>query len=120
MANREYARTLAKRVVITAAIALAASTLADCTYYRDPSAEVIITSNREEAMAYLVPADREIPKNPTEASLKEYAMGVASPGRSIWVHHGRYWILLEKNGVWSDPVEFDVRLDYLNKVHVEF
>jgi hypothetical protein len=120
MATQKNGRTLFQRAILTAAIALAASTLAGCTYYRDPSAEVIITSNRDEAMAYLVPVDREIPKNPTEAALKEYAMGVASPGRSIWVHHGRYWILLEKNGVWSDPVEFDVRLDYLNKVHVEF
>ena len=120
MRIRKDADALTRRAVLVVSIVLAASMTAGCTYYRDPNAEVVITSNRDEAMVYLVPMDREIPKPPTEKALKEYAMGTASPGRSIWVHHGRYWILLEKNGVWSNPVEFDVRLDYLNKIHVEF
>jgi hypothetical protein len=106
--------------VLIAAAVLAAGMIAGCTYYRDPSAEVIITSNRDEAMVYLVPMDKRIPAPPTAAALKEYAMGTAAPGRSIWVHHGRYWILLEKDGAWSNAVEFEVRLDYLNKIHVEF
>lgn len=120
MKRQRTADVSLRRTALVAAIGLAAAMIAACTYYRDPNAEVIITSNRDEAIVYLVPMDRQIPTPPTEKALKEYAMGVASPGRSIWIHHGRYWILLEKNGVWSNAVEFDVRLDYLNKIHVEF
>ena len=120
MTRPRVAVVFSRRTAFVVAIGLAVSMIAGCTYYRDPNAEVIITSNRDEAMVYLVPMDQQVPTAPTAQALKEYAMGVASPGKSIWVHHGRYWILLEKNGVWSNAVEFDVRLDYLNKIHVEF
>ena len=109
-----------RRAALAVAVLVAVSMTAGCTYYRDPNAEVVITSNRDEAMVYLVPFDKQVPAPPTAQALKEYAMGAASPGKSIWVQHGRYWILLEKNGVWSKAVEFEVRLDYLNKIHVEF
>ena len=120
MKTPRAAVALRRRAALAIMFGLAVTMMAGCTYYRDPSAEVIITSNRDEAMVYLVPMDKQVPKPPTAQALKEYAMGVASPGKSIWVHHGRYWILLEKNGVWSNAVEFEVRLDYLNKIHVEF
>ena len=120
MTRPRAAVVFSRRTAFVVAIGLAVSMIAGCTYYRDPNAEVIITSNRDEAMVYLVPMDKQVPTPPTAQALKEYAMGAASPGKSIWVHHGRYRILLEKNGVWSNAVEFDVRLDYLNKIHVEF
>jgi hypothetical protein len=120
MAERRHPAMRFEPAILVLAAALVFSSLAGCTYYRDPSAEVIITSNRDGAMVYLVPAGTEIPKPPTVTALKEFAMGQASSGKSIWVHHGRYRILLEKDGVWSNPVEFDVRLDSLNKVDVEF
>jgi hypothetical protein len=91
-----------------------------CTSYRDPRAEVIITSNRDDATIYLVPIDKTLTQPLSHSALKEYNMGSTSSRRGVWVHHGYYWLVLEKNGAWSDPVEFEVRIDYLNKVHVDF
>ena len=91
-----------------------------CTYYRDPRAEVVVTSNRGDAAIYLVPVKDELPKPLTSPALKTYYAGKTSDRGGVWVHHGYYWVILEKDGAWSDPVEFEVRLDYLNKVHVEF
>ena len=108
------------RILLLAMFGLAALSIAACTHYRDPRAEVIVTSNREDAAVYLVPIDVRIPEPPTRSSMKEFSVGSTSSRRGIWVYHGRYWLVLEKDGTWSQPVEFEVRLDYLNKVHVEF
>jgi hypothetical protein len=109
-----------RKVFLFTILTMIALSIAACTHYRDPRAEVIITTNRGGAEIYLVPLDVQVPKPPTRAALQEYAMGSTSATRGIWVDHGRYWLLLEKDGTWSQPVEFEVRLDYLNKAHVEF
>jgi hypothetical protein len=120
--TRYFLSIVAGRGLLSLAAALTLLAAASCARYRDrdPTAEVVITSNRSDATVYLVPVDKQLATPPTEAALNSYAMGVASPGKSLWVHHGRYWIVLEKNGAWSKPAEFEVRLDYVNKVHVEF
>ena len=91
-----------------------------CTHYRDPRAEVIVTSNKDDATIYLVPMDTELVKPLTHKALEQYNIGSTSSQRGIWVHHGPYWLVLEDRGTLSEPIEFEVRLDYLNKVHVEF
>lgn len=91
-----------------------------CSHYRDPRAEVIVTANRDNATIYLVPADKELVQPFTHNALKEYNIGSTSSQRGIWVHHGQYWLVLEDKGAWSGAIEFEVRLDYLNKVHVDF
>ncbi|UCH84599.1 MAG: hypothetical protein JSW50_02580 [Candidatus Latescibacterota bacterium] len=91
-----------------------------CTSYRDPRAEVSVTSNRPDAAVYLVPIKEPLPKPLTTGAMKPYYAGKTSDRGGVWVHHGYYWIVLEKGGKWSNPVEFEVRLDYLNKVHVDF
>lgn len=107
-------------VFLLAVVVLGALGAASCTVYRDPRAEVIVTSNRGEAVVYLVPLEASVPKPPTRAAMEEYAVGSTSSKRGIWVDYGRYWLVLEKDGTWSQPVEFEVRYDYLNKVHVDF
>lgn len=122
MGTTHTVRTGFKRArwISLAAAAVIVSLAAGCTYYADPSAEVVVTSNRDDATVYLVPMDAKIPSPPTEAVLKTYAIGVSSARRSYWINHGQYWLVLEKDGAWSKPVEFEVRLHYLNKVHVDF
>lgn len=93
---------------------------AGCTYYRDPRAEVSVTSNRPDAAVYLVPTQEQLPNPLATEALKPYYAGKTSDRGGVWVHHGNYWIILEKEGKFSDPVQFEVRLDYLNKVHVDF
>jgi len=119
-ASRRHITAGAYRILLLAGLAFQALTMAGCTYYADPRAEVIVTSNRDNAAIYLVPADMQVPNPPNRAKMEEFAIGTVSPSRGIWVHHGRYWLVLESKGTWSQPVEFDIRLDYLNKVHVEF
>jgi hypothetical protein len=109
-----------RRAVLIFAVMWTAVWLAGCTSYRDPRAEVIITSSRDDATVYLVPIDKELKKPLMHSVLKEYNMGSTSSRRSLWVQHGYYWLVLEKNGAWSEPVEFEIRLDHLNKVHVDF
>jgi hypothetical protein len=109
-----------RTILLLAALTFTALSAADCTYYSDPRAQVIVTSNRDRAGIYLVPTDVQLPKAPTRAKMEEFAVGTTSSTRGIWIHHGRYWLVLESDGTWSQPVEFEVRLDYLNKVHVEF
>jgi hypothetical protein len=108
------------RWISLAAAAVIVSLSAGCTYYADPTAEVVVTSNRDDATVYMVPMDVKIPSPPTEAALKSYAIGVSSGRRSYWLDHGQYWLVLQKDEAWSKPVEFEVRLHYLNKVHVDF
>jgi len=91
-----------------------------CTSYRDPRAEVIVTSSRDDATIYLAPIDKKLPSPLTKSALGEFKMGSTSSNRSLWIHHGYYWLVLEKNGAWSNPVEFEIRLNNLNKVHVDF
>lgn len=109
-----------RRFLLLAALVLGAIGVANCTYYRDPRAEVIVTSNRADAVIYLVPLELTVPKPPTRSTMEKYSVGSISSNRGIWVDYGRYWLVLEKDGTWSQPVEFEVRYDYLNKVHVEF
>ena len=97
-----------------------AHAITGCSYYRDPRAEVIVTSNKDDATIYLVPMDKELVKPLTHKALKQYNIGSTSSQRGTWVHHGPYWLVLEDRGTWSEPIEFEVRLDYLNKVHVDF
>ena len=97
-----------------------AHAITGCSYYRDPRAEVIVTSNKDDATIYLVPMDKELVKPLTHKALEQYNIGSTSSQRGIWVHHGPYWLVLEDRGTLSEPIEFEVRLDYLNKVHVEF
>lgn len=97
-----------------------AAWLASCTSYRDPRAEVSVSSNRPDAAVYLVPTSEQLPKPLTTGTLKPFYAGKTSDRGGVWIHHGYYWIVLEKDGKWSNPVEFEVRLDYLNKIHVDF
>ena len=91
-----------------------------CTHYRDPRAELVVTSNKDDATIYLVPNDKELVKPFTREALKQYYIGSTSSQRGIWVDPGYYWLVLEDRGTWSGPIELEVRLDNLNKVHVEF
>jgi hypothetical protein len=109
-----------RKLLLLTALTLGALAVSDCTYYRDPRAEVIVTSNRAEAVVYLVPVEVTVPKPPTRPAMEKYAVGSTSSKRGIWVDYGLYWLVLEKDGTWSQPVEFEVRYDYLNKVHVDF
>ena len=109
-----------RRAILLLAMACIMIGLIGCTSYRDPRAEVIITSSRDDATIYLVPIDKKLPQPPTHSALKEFNMGRTSDRRGVWVNQGYYWLVLEKNGAWSDPVEFEVRLNYLNKAHVDF
>jgi hypothetical protein len=115
-------QTRSRSSFILAAVSLLAVVYAavGCTSYRDPRAEVIVTSNHDDATIYLVPADRTLEQPFTHDALKEYNIGSTSSNRGIWVRHGMYWVILEDSGTWSGPVEFEVRLDYLNKIHVDF
>ncbi|UCG53273.1 MAG: hypothetical protein JSW58_06895 [Candidatus Latescibacterota bacterium] len=107
-------------VVLLILLSGAVAWMGGCTYYRDPRAEVVVTSNRDDATIYLVPYEEELPKPLNSQALKPHYLGTTSSRGGVWVHHGYYWIILEKDGTWSDPVEFEVRLDYLNKIYVEF
>jgi hypothetical protein len=97
-----------------------ANAFTGCTHYGDPRAELIVTSNRNDATIYLVPIDKELVKPFTRDALKQYNIGSTSSQRGIWVNHGYYWLVLGDKGAWSGPVEFEVRLNNLNKVHVDF
>jgi hypothetical protein len=109
------------RLIFSFALLVCATVwLGGCTSYRDPRAEVSVSSNRPDAAVYLVPVKEQLPKPLTTAALKPYYAGKTSDSGGVWVHHGFYWIALEKDGQWSNPVEFEVRLDYLNKIHVDF
>jgi len=108
------------RLLLIAFLAWIAVWLGGCTSYRDPRAEVSVTSNRPDAAVYLVPIKEPLPKPLATNTLKPYYVGKTSDRGGVWVHHGYYWIVLEKGGKFSNPVEFEVRLDYLNKVHVDF
>ena len=108
------------RALLLLMILSAIWTTLGCTSYRDPRAEVIDTSNHDDATIYLVPADKELAEPFTHKALKEYNIGSTSSRRGIWIHHGMYWVILEDKGTWSGAVEFEVRLDYLNKIHVDF
>ncbi len=117
-ATRRSTATLPFVFVVAALIVAQAMT--GCTHYGDPRAELIVTSNRDDATIYLVPIDKELVKPLTSKALKQYNIGSTSSPRGIWVNHGYYWLVLEDKGTWSGPIEFEVRLDNLNKVHVDF
>jgi hypothetical protein len=108
------------RFFVCAALFCVVAWLAGCTSYRDPRAEVSVSSNRPGAAVYLVPIKEQLPTPLTTGALKPFYAGKTSDRGGVWVHHGYYWIVLEKDGKWSDPVEFEVKLDYLNKIHVDF
>jgi hypothetical protein len=120
MALAKLRSTVCVWPIIIAAILFAFQAMTGCTNYRDPRAEVIVTSNHDDATIYLIPADKELVQPFTHKALKEYNIGSTSSRRGIWVHHGMYWVVLEDRGSWSGAVEFEVRLDYLNKIHVDF
>ena len=108
------------RILLLALLSGTAAWICGCTSYRDPRAEVSVSSNRPDAAVYLVPVKEQLPKPLTTGALKPFYAGKTSDRGGVWIHHGYYWIVLEKDGKWSNPVEFEVRLDYLNKIHVDF
>lgn len=112
--------TVTPIIVFIVLLLTSALAMTGCTHYGDPRAELIVTSNRDNATIYLVPIDKELVKPLTHEALKQYNIGSTSSRRGIWVRHGYYWLVLEDRGAWSGPVEFEVRLDNLNKVHVDF
>jgi hypothetical protein len=120
MKRGTHRSTVCTRLILVAVFFASVSAMAGCTNYRDPRAEVIVTSNHDDATIYLIPIDKEVAQPFTHNTLKEYNIGSTSSRRGIWVHHGMYWVVLEDRGTWSGAVEFEVRLDYLNKIHVDF
>jgi hypothetical protein len=111
---------ISRRLFLFTLLACSIAWFGGCTSYRDPRAEVSVSSNRPDAAVYLVPVEKQLPKPLTTGALKPFYAGKTSDRGGVWVNHGSYWIVLEKDGKWSDPVEFEVRLDYLNKIHVDF
>lgn len=102
-------------------MALLLVTVVGCSYkYREPAAELIVTSNRGDAFVFLVPREQPVPTTLSHEALKAYRVGRAHPRRGIVVSTGTYWLLLEKDGVWSNPVEVDILYGHVNDIHVDF
>ena len=93
---------------------------AACTHYSQVRAEFIVTSSPGDAQVFLVPARQTLPPILSIEALKDYRVGRSDPRHVMYVEQGNYWLVLEKNGRWSDPAQIEIIYGHVNDVHVEF